>query len=325
MPRRAFGPLPLIMWRLALALSLVLVAAVVVYAGREGYHDSAGRPLDWLSSFYYSAVTLTTIGYGDIVPVSPDARLVNTLVIAPLRLGFLLLLVGTTLRALTERTRAEWREERWRSKVRGHAVVVGYGTKGRAAVVTLLANGCRPHEVVVVDTSAAAVAEANRHGVVGVIGDGTHTDVLERAELGKAKHVLIATKGDDAAVLTALTARRMNGDAMITASVRHAENAAIMRESGATNVITSSESAGHLLGVATLNPTVGSVMEDLLSSGLSMKVVERAAAPDEIGGGVEGVREPVLALVRDGRAMRYNDPLIGTVRAGDQLILVRSE
>ena len=63
-------------------------------------------------------MTLSTTGYGDVVPVSDSARLINTLVVTPLRVLFLLVLVGTTLEVLAERTRTEWRQERWRSKVR---------------------------------------------------------------------------------------------------------------------------------------------------------------------------------------------------------------
>ncbi|MFJ1754814.1 potassium channel family protein [Kitasatospora sp. NPDC088134] len=323
MPYRVRGPVGLILWRLALVLAIVLVAAVVVFLGRAGYRDSDGEPVDWLTSFYYAAVTLSTIGYGDVVPVSGTARLVNTLVITPLRLGFLLVLVGTTFRALTERTRAQWREQSWRRRVHGHTVLIGYGTKGRAAAATLRARGVAPRDIVVVDTSAAAVDDANRHGLVGIVGDGTRTEVLARAELGRAARVLIATTRDDTAVLAALTARRMNPGALVTASVEHAENAPLLRDSGADNVITAADTAGHLLGVASLSPDVGTVLEDLLSAGLGLEVAERRPAPEEVGQDPRRLAEPVLAVVRDGRPLRYSDPGIGTVRAGDRLIVAR--
>ncbi|MFJ2023813.1 potassium channel family protein [Streptomyces sp. NPDC087897] len=322
-PHRARGPLRIILSRLTIAFGFIVLGTVVVFLGRSGYRDSTGHPLGLLTSFYYSAVTLTTIGYGDVVPASDTARIVNTLVITPLRLGFLLVLVGTTISALTERTRAEWREQTWRNKVRQHTVMVGYGTKGRAAVATLRTRGTLPREIVVVDVSAAAVGEANRHGLVGIVGDGTRSDVLERAELGKAGHVLIATASDDTAVLAALTARRMNATAVITASVARAENVVLLREGGADNVITSSETAGHLLGVASLSPAVGTVLEELLSAGLGLEVAERSPKPEEVGRAPRQISEPVLAVVRDGRPLRYSDPRIGAVRADDRLVIAR--
>ncbi|MFH9608878.1 potassium channel family protein [Streptomyces sp. NPDC017448] len=322
-PRRVRGPFSIIVSRLAIAFGFIVLGTVVVFLGRSGYRDSTGHPLGLLTSFYYSAVTLTTIGYGDVVPASDSARVVNTLVITPLRLGFLLVLVGTTISALTERTRAEWREQSWRSKVRQHTVVVGYGTKGRAAVATLRERGTRPGEIVVVDVGAGAVGEANRHGIVGIVGDGTRSEVLARAELGKAGHVLIATASDETAVLAALTARRMNATAVITASVARAENVALLREGGADNVITSSETAGHLLGVASLSPSVGTVLEELLSAGLGLEVAERSPDPAEVGRDPRQVSEPVLAVVRDGEPLRYSDPRVGAVRADDRLVIAR--
>jgi voltage-gated potassium channel len=323
-PRRYRGPVRTIALRLGMALGLVLLAAVTVYLGRGGYRDSAGRPVSWLTAFYYSVVTLTTIGYGDVVPVSDRARLVNCLIITPLRLGFLFLLVGTTLRALTERTRAEWREQRWRRAVRGHALLIGYGTKGRAAVATLLAHGYRARDIVVVDCAAHAVADANRAGLVGIVGDGTRRAVLERAEIGTARHVLVTAGRDDTAVLAVLTARRLNPAALITASVNQTENGPLLREGGAAVVITSTETAGGLVGEAAVNPTVGTVIEKIISGGLDLRVVERPPAPSEVGRTPQQVLESVVSVVRDGLPLPYDDPQVGAIRPDDQLVVVRS-
>jgi voltage-gated potassium channel len=82
-------------------------------------------------------VTLSTTGFGDIVPVTPTARLVNIVLISPVRVTFLIVLVGTTLEVLAERTRTSWRIKRWRSHVAGRTVIIGYGTKGRSVIRTL--------------------------------------------------------------------------------------------------------------------------------------------------------------------------------------------
>ncbi|NUP49859.1 MAG: potassium channel family protein [Catenulispora sp.] len=303
---------------------MVLAAALIVYVGRAGYHDSAGRPVSWLTAFYYSVVTLTTIGYGDVVPVSDRARLVNCLIITPLRLGFLFLLVGTTLRALTERTRAEWREQNWRRKVRGHALVIGYGTKGRAAVGTLLLHGYHARDIVVVDCDAKQVEDANRAGLVGVVGDGTRRAVLERAEIGKAAQILVTSGRDDTAVLVVLTARRLNPTALITASVNQTENGPLLREGGAAVVITSSETAGGLVGESAVNPTVGTVIEKMISGSLDLRVVERRPTATEVGQVPQQVRESVVSVVRGGTAVPYDDPALGPIRSDDQLVVVRS-
>ena len=95
---------------------------------------------------------------------------------------FLIILVGTTLEVLTERTREQCRLNRWRSNLRDHTVVVGFGTKGRSAMQTLLRDRSPKDQVVVVDPSAKVIEAANAEGFAGVVGDATRSDVLLRAE-----------------------------------------------------------------------------------------------------------------------------------------------
>lgn len=325
LPRAVRGPLWAVSKRVVLALAILVLSAVIVYLGRAGYRDSAGKPVGWLTAFYYATVTLSTTGYGDVVPVGDSARLVNILVVTPLRVLFLLVLIGTTLEVLTERTRNEWRQQRWRSKVRDHTVVVGYGTKGSSAVQTLLENGLAPESIVVVDTDPARIAEANRRGLAGVVGDGSRGEVLERAEIAKAKQVVISADRDDTAVLTTLTVRRLTGRrATVVAAVREAENAALLRESGATSVVTTSGTAGQLLGVATISPKVSQVVQDLLSYGDGLELLERPADARDVDKEPGAVKEPVLAVIRGSRTLRYDDAAIGTIQITDRLVVVRS-
>ena len=324
LPKPVPGPFRSVLKRVVLAVSILVASAVIVFLDRHGYRDSSGRPLGWITAFYYATVTLSTTGYGDVVPVTDAARLVNTLVITPLRVMFLLVLVGTTLEVLTERTRNEWRQDRWRSKVRDHTVVVGYGTKGSSAVETLLKNGFEREQIVVVDIDPARVAEANRRGMVGIVGDGTRTEVLERAQVTRARYVVIAPQRDETAVLATLTVRHMTRRATVVASVREAENAPLLRESGATSVVTSADAAGQLLGVATLSPKVSAVVQDLLAYGNGLEIMERPADGEDVGRSPRTVREPVLAVIRGSRTMRYDDPGIGDLRQTDRLVVVRS-
>ncbi|HSF36016.1 MAG TPA: potassium channel family protein, partial [Nocardioides sp.] len=130
--------------RLLAALAILVGTVLLVYFDRDGYTDG-NDPTDtisWIDAIYYTTVTLSTTGYGDIAPVSDQARLVNAFIITPARIAFLVLLIGTTLEVLASQGREMFRVARWRKRnMDQHVVVIGYGTKGRSAIDTLLNNG----------------------------------------------------------------------------------------------------------------------------------------------------------------------------------------
>src|SRR5690349_8214074 len=143
-------------------MSALFLAVLIVYLDRNGYRDveatpDANDPLSLLDCIYYATVSLSTTGYGDITPVTESARLVNVLVITPLRVAFLIVLIGTTVETLTTQSRQALKIQRWRNKVRNHTVVVGYGTKGRTAVAAMVGDEVAPADIVVVDENATAM------------------------------------------------------------------------------------------------------------------------------------------------------------------------
>jgi voltage-gated potassium channel len=323
LPRPPVRPAAALVRRLVLAIGLVLLVAVAVYVDQDGYVDDTGQPITFLSAVYYASVTVTTTGYGDITPVTPRARLVTTVLVTPARVLFLILLVGTTMELLTERWREIARLHRWRSKVEDHYVVCGYGTKGRSAVATLRGHGIAPDRLVIVDGDATAVEEATNAGLAAVHGDATRTAVLVQAQVDRAAGVVVAVNRDDAAVLITLTARELNRSATIASAVREDENAHLLRESGADSVITSSEASGRLLGVAIREPLAAEVLEDLLTVGQGLDVVEHTVSGDEAGAPPPPrPGEVVIAVVRDGRRLRFDDPEAQRLQAGDRVVAV---
>ncbi|MFC7258879.1 potassium channel family protein [Streptomyces lutosisoli] len=308
--------------RLAIALLVLVVTALIVWVDHDGYNDSSDGSVDLLDALYYATVTLSTTGYGDITPVSDAARITNIFVITPLRVLFLIILVGTTLEVLTERTREEWRLNRWRAALRDHTVVVGFGTKGRSAIETVCATGLKKEQVVVVDPSSKVVEAAAAEGYAGVVGDATRSDVLMRAEVRKARQIIIATQRDDTAVLVTLTARQLNRAAKIVAAVREEENAPLLKQSGADAVITSASAAGRLLGLSVLSPAAGMVMEDLIQQGSGLDIVERPLIKAEVGKGVRETDDLVVSVVRGHRVLGYDDPAVGTLQLTDRLITI---
>lgn len=321
LPTRAPGsPALAIALRFAVAVALVLVNWVLVVVERHSYTDSHDGVVSVVDALYYTTVTLTTTGYGDITPVTTGARLVNALLVTPMRLLFVILLVGTTIHALTERSREQFRLARWRSRVRDHVVVIGYGTKGRNAVRALLLKGHPREAVLVVDAEDPAVAAATAAGLVAVQGRATSREILQQALVDRARAVIVAVGRDDTAVLATLAVRRLAPLVTVVATVREADNAELLRQSGATSVIVSSETAGRLLGLATDSPETVAVIEDLVSFGHGIDLVDRPVREEELGRSPAQLDQPVLAVIRDGRTLRYNDPSVAGLVAGDRIV-----
>ncbi|TQS44862.1 potassium channel family protein [Cryptosporangium phraense] len=326
LPQKRPSPLRALGLRLFAALALVGLTVAVVYIDRDGYHDNTGSPLSLLDAAYYSVVTLSTTGYGDIAPASPSARLVNVVFITPARVLFLIILVGTTLEVLTEQYRGQFRRERWRQTVKDHYVVCGYGTKGRSAVDALLENGVPREKIVVVERDHRVAQQAVNAGLAVVEGSSGRSAVLAQAHVDRATAIIVAPDADDAAVLTTLTARQLtNGQVRIVTTAREAENAPLLRQSGAHQVVVSSATAGRLLGLATTDPPVIDVVEDLLTPGHGMAFACRSVVRDEVGKSPRTLDEVVIAVVRRGRVVPLVDPETHQLETGDLLVYIRDD
>ncbi|WP_344615680.1 potassium channel family protein [Dactylosporangium salmoneum] len=320
------GPLRAISARLGLAVALVCAIVIIIYIDRDGYRDVNEDGMSVLDCFYYAVVTLSTTGYGDITPVSESARLVNIVIITPARVLFLIILVGTTLEVLTDQYRTNLRLQRWRKRVKNHVIVCGYGTKGRAAVSTLLENGFDKSQVVVVESDRPALRQATADGLVAIEGSATRSSVLMEARVADAKAVIIATDSDDASVLVTLTVRQLtSGKVSIVAAAREAENAPLLRQSGAHHVVVSSATAGRLLGLSTTAPPLIEVVEDLLTPGQGMALAMRSARRDEVGRSPRDLTELVIALFRRGKVLSLADPEGTAIQTGDMIVYVRDD
>lgn len=327
LPARPTGPLRSIGLRIAIAVSCIVVTTVLVWLERAEYNDGNGTPLDWIDALYYSTVSLSTTGYGDVTPYGTSARLVNALVITPLRFIFLITLIGTTIEVLTKRSRDEFRAQRWRRHMQGHTVVIGYGVKGQSTVQALLEAGVEPARIVVVDMSRSAAEAANKKGCAAVVGDATREVTLKQAKVSVAERVVVAADRDDTAVLVTLTTRRLSPGAAIVASAREAQNIEVLRQSGADVVIATAESAGRMLALSLTSPNAGHLFADLLEPVEGLEIIERPATPAELGvdpASLQKHGELVLAIVRKGQIHRFDQGRVGVLQRDDRLVVVRA-
>ena len=321
LPESKRSPRQVLALRFLLATALVLIIAVLAWLDRDGYSDAGDGELTFLDALYYSTVTITTTGYGDIAPLSESARLVTTFVTTPLRILFLVLLVGTTVELLTTRSVQGVRERFWRKKVHDHTIVCGYGNTGRASADRLVEGGHPKERVVVVDRDGSFIADAASNGFAAIRGDATLTQTLHEAGIQYAQSVLIAVSSDDTAALISLTARELNAKATIVAAIMEDENAHLLVQSGANGVVRGPTATGRLLAAGSDSPHLLTLFEDLLDTPGGLHVIERMAEDGEPQH--DGERRPpesILGIIRGDEVLRYDDPRASERREGDKLI-----
>ncbi len=325
LPARSSSPAEELLKRVGMAVGLLLLLTLIVFFDRDAYADNVAQDgVSFWDALYYATVTMTTTGYGDITPVAEHARLINTFVVTPIRIAFLVLLVGTTVEVLANEGRRALKDSRWRKTMRNHTVVIGYGTTGQSATATLSRAEVPPERILVIDTNPQAVAAANRHGYAAFEGDATSRELLHRAELPKAKEIIITVGRDDTAILATLTVRQLNRGAHLVVVVRDSDNVPLIRQSGADAVVTSSDAVGRLMGLSSISPQLGEVIEDLLSSGSGLEVTQRLVTPEEDGKEPAAITgEKVLAVIRNRTLRRYYEPGADVLRTGDEVVVIR--
>lgn len=327
LPVKEHGPVRAIGLRVLVAVLCVVITTAVVYIERADYRDLDGQIDTWLDALYYATVTLSTTGYGDITPVTETARLTNIVVITPLRFLFLIVLVGTTIEVLTERSRQQFRTSRWRKRVKKHTVVIGYGMKGRSAVGALIDQGYPADHIVVVDNDGANIKAATGDGCVGVLGDARREEVLRQAAVPSATQVIVAADRDDTSVLVTLTARRLAPNATIAAAAREEQNIEVLRQGGADVVIPTAESAGRMLGLSIFAPNAGEVIEDLLEPVAGLQITEREVRPEDVGlapARLQARGEIVLTVIRNGVSHRFDSGGVKVFQPGDRIVVIKA-
>jgi voltage-gated potassium channel len=317
------GPLTTLAIRAVAVLVLVGIALGGHWIDRAGLRDNSDGAVSFLDIVYFTVITVTTVGYGDIVPVSTSARMFDTFVVTPIRIFVFLIFLGSAYSFMLRQGWERWRMGLIRRELKGHVIVCGYGRSGTAAVAELLERGHEPGGIVVVDERADRLRLAEELGVATVEGDATHNRVLSIAKVETAAQVIVTPGRDDTAVLIVLTIRRLAPHAGIAVAIAAIENEMLARDAGATIIVNPVSFGGQLLAQCTAGPHIADYVADLVTRGGTVELRERAVRPDEIGRSVrEIVGGQVLRLYRGDRAIGFWEHEAMALAAGDTLIEV---
>jgi voltage-gated potassium channel len=283
------------------------------------------RPFDAL---YLSVITLATIGYGDLVPVTTEGRVFAMALIAGGG-GTALYLVAALAQLVVEGQLREFRRrsimERQRDQLAGHVVLCGYGRFGRVVAAELRAHR---EALVVVDSAPEREAELLAEGLPYVIGDGTADEVLEKAGIRRARALVIATPSDADNVFITLSAREKNPALRIFARGESDAGLRRLELAGATRALSAYQAGALRMVASVLRSSVVEFLE-LSARGEDVALEEvRVGADSVLSGtavaGLEGgyPRTRVVGLKRGEEPLRMVPEAGETITAGDLLVVI---
>jgi voltage-gated potassium channel len=310
-----------LLYRILAVVGLIAIAILVHWLDRDGLRDNYDGHVSLLDIIYFTSISISTTGYGDIVPVTPQARMFDALIVTPIRIFVVLIFLGTAYNFVIKRTWERWQMRRIQQNLTGHTIVCGYGISNRQAVNELLLRGGKASEIVVIDGDIEALAEAEALGCNVMQADATRDQVLEDVRVREARAVLVSAGRDDTSVLIVLTARALAPAVPISVVIRAEDNESLAAQAGATTVINPVSFTGLLLAGSTQGAHVADYLADLASVDGRVSLHEREATAADIGQPLRAITTGIgVRLYRDGEPYGVSDPESQMIAPGDMIV-----
>ena len=310
-------------WRVGAVIALIGILILFHWLEREGLKDMHDGEVSLLDVIYFTMISATTTGYGDIVPVTEKTRLFDALVVTPIRILFLLIFVGTAYLFLARRTWEKFVMKRIQRSLRDHIVVVGYGTKNSRAVQELIDRGAQPDTIVIIDTNEDRLEIARAAGCTVLKADATHDASLRAVHVDRAKLVIISAGRDDTSILVCLTVRHLAPEVRISLAVNQKDNEIPAHRAGADVVVNPLNFAGLLLATTHAGHHIADYLADLATMGGRVRLIEREVSPEEIGTSLKDISEGLgLRIIRAGTPYGFWRPQVQELEAGDIIMAI---
>jgi len=312
--------------RAALVALLLGLVMLVFWLERENLRDAVDGHISLVDVVYFTLVTVTTVGYGDIVPVGDRARLIDALLVTPVRIFIWFIFLGTAYEFVFRRIIEDLRMNALRESLQDHVIICGYGYSGRVAAREMVAKGTPPDKIVVIELRPERLEEAAEDGYIGLRGDATRDAALREAGIAAAKALLVCVSRDDTTVLAVLTGRALSAEVRIVATAMDEENVKLVRKAGADEVVSPAKLAGFLLADAVVSRHTAQFISDILTSrGGELRIAERRALPAEVGKrmcDVAGLL--IVGIERDGKIRGFWNAPEERIGDGDIVFAIES-
>lgn len=235
-------------------VDIALIFGLITIIGGVGYWIIEGW--SWLDAFYMAVITVTTVGFGEIYPLSPVGRVFTTVLIvlgvASITYAFSALtnyVIAGELGGILERRRMARRV----NSLRDHYIVCGFGRVGHQVCSELMREG---QPLVVVDADLPSVEQVSSQSYPVVIGDAGDDQVLQEAGIERARGLVAAVDSDAANLLVVLSARALNPDLYIVARANLEDTEAKLLRAGADRVISPYSLGGRRMALMLIHPDV---------------------------------------------------------------------
>ena len=241
-------------------LSLLTLAALFG-TGTVGYILIEDMSLS--DSLFMTVITITTVGFGEVQPLSDAGRLFT---IALILLGVtaatnaISSAIGIFLGPRLWITIRRRNMEQILETISEHIIVCGYGRMGREVAYDLQE---RDEPFVLIDTREDLEEELLEDRIPFVIGNATRDEVLQAAGVERARGLVAALNDDPDNIMAVLTARELNPKLHIVARVSHSESESKLKRAGANRVISPYQIGGHRIALALLRPAVNDFLDSI--------------------------------------------------------------
>ncbi len=233
----------------ATALLFLLLAM-----GVTGFYTLTG--MSFIDALYMTVITITTVGFGEVVPLSQEARLFTVFLIL-----ISVIVLGYAVTVLTEYIiegeffkNIKYKSVQKRIKqLNNHTIVCGYGRNGKQAVSKLLQYG---KEVVVIEDDEKIIEELQESGLSFIEGDATKDEVLCKAGLKNAAHLITTLPSDADNLFVVLSARQQNKNIKIVSRASDDATDRKLRIAGADNVIMPDKIGGDHMASLIVTPDI---------------------------------------------------------------------
>ena len=311
---------------------LALVPAALVISGTLGYRLIEDE-YTLLDALYMTVITLSTIGYGEVHPLSDAGRVFTIFLILGGVFAFIYSateIIRTVVSGEMAAILGKRKMERTLAQIHDHIIVCGYGRMGRLVCKEFSRLG-KPF--VIVDVSAEELNDfAMPHGVP-LIGDATSDELLKQAGILRAHSLVTLMDSDAENLFTTLSARLLNAKLLIVARVEEEKSEEKLIRAGANRVVSPYDIGGRRVAQAVLKPTVVDFIElTTKTEHIALQLEEAKIEPHSPLVGINlrdsrlGAEHQVIivAIKKQGGHMLFNPPAETVLEAGDILIAIGS-